>query len=321
MQIILMVIIVALLTLIYLYFIYAPVPVEPKLSAEIISDTIHTDGRKRHYLSYIPKNVRKNPKLVIALHGTGMNSTKMRQWTGYELEIMADQYGFIVIYPDGYKGNWNDCRKNSPFPASKENINDVGFMETLISQFTSAHEIDTEKVFVFGFSNGGQMAFRLAMERPKLIAAVCAVAANLPTTDTLSCESTGCTSRIMLVAGTADTINPYHGGKVSLFGLKQVGTCISAVDTAKYFLVANNIKGEPEITNLQTDKKGSSLPVKLQSWRSSGTPFVELCSIKDGGHVIPQSDYRFPRLMGKTASSFNTPKKAIEFFEITKGNR
>lgn len=186
MQIVLPIIIFTILLLTYLYFIYAPVPDKPELNGEIISNHVTLDGHERHFQSYIPKNVRKNTELIIALHGTGMNSTKMRQWTGYELERMADQYGYIVVYPDGYKGNWNDCRKNSPFPASKENIDDVGFMETLVSHFRHSHSIDAGKVYLFGFSNGGQLAFRLAIERPHLIAAVCAIAANLPTSETLS---------------------------------------------------------------------------------------------------------------------------------------
>jgi len=47
--------------------------------------------------------------------------------------------------------------------------------------------IDKKRVYVFGYSNGGHMAFRLAMEAPDEIAAVAAVAASLPTPDDSSC--------------------------------------------------------------------------------------------------------------------------------------
>lgn len=66
---------------------------------------------------YIPKKLSAKPALIIALHGIGMNATKMRQWTAYELDQLADQNGFAVIYPNGYKGNWNDCRSDAPYPA------------------------------------------------------------------------------------------------------------------------------------------------------------------------------------------------------------
>jgi len=35
---------------------------------------------------------------------------------------MPDQQGLVVLYPDGYKHNGNDCRKNATFPAKVENI-------------------------------------------------------------------------------------------------------------------------------------------------------------------------------------------------------
>lgn len=317
MYIVLPAIIAILIILIYFYFVYAPVPIKLESSGTLTSSALTRDGHQRSYFSYVPKHLKKNPELIIALHGAGMNATKMRQWTGYNLETLADQYGFIVIYPDGYKGNWNDCRKNSPYPASKAHIDDVGFVETLVSSAASAHAIDTKKVFVFGFSNGGNMAFRLAIEKPQLIAAVCAIGANLPTVDALTCEPVGTTSRVMLVSGTGDPISPYYGGKVSLFGLKQIGNCISAVDTAEYFLSANNMKNTPEVISLETTNKKGALSVEVQSWRSAGRAFVELYSIEAGDHVIPQLYYRFPRLMGKTAANFDATVKAVEFFQIT----
>jgi polyhydroxybutyrate depolymerase len=316
MYIILPAIIVILLILIYFYFIYAPAPIKMESSGTLTSSALTRDGHQRSYVSYVPKQVKKNPELIVALHGTGMNATKMRQWTGYNLETMADQYGFIVIYPDGYKGNWNDCRKNSLYPASKAHIDDVGFIETMVSSAASTYAIDTKKVFVFGFSNGGNMAFRLAIEKPQLIAAVCAIGSNLPTVETLNCKSEGTTSRVMLVSGTGDPINPYSGGKVSLFGLKQIGTCMSAVATAEYFLSTNNVKNTPEVINLENTNTKRAFPVEVQSWRSAGKAFVKLYSIKAGGHVIPQPYYRFPRLMGKTAANFDATVKAVEFFQI-----
>jgi polyhydroxybutyrate depolymerase len=69
------------------------------------------------------------------------------------------------------------------------------------------------------------MAFRLAMEGPVEIAAVAAVAANLPTPDASSCPQQGRTSRVMLIHGTSDPINPYQGGTVTLFGFANRGYC------------------------------------------------------------------------------------------------
>ena len=271
----------------------------------------------RNYLTYLPGKLSPKPGLIIALHGTGMNAARMRQWTGYELDILADQYGFVVAYPDGYKGNWNDCRTNSPFPAKKENIDDVRFIQSLINKYEQEQHIDPAKVFVLGFSNGGQMAMRLAMERPGLIISICAISANLPTPETCSCPSEGPTSKIMLVTGTEDSINPYKGGVVALFGFKKVGTAISAKATADHFTQRNGITAEPEIARLPSQKPGDPTYVQRERWRSLGKIVVELYTINGGGHVIPQPKFRFPRLMGKTTGNFNAPREAAVFFGLT----
>jgi len=311
------IIVVLLGTVAYFYFVYSPLPQEPQLSGKIHQDKINVSNHDRTYLTYIPKKLSPKPGLLIAMHGTGMDAVRMRQWTGYELDSQADQYGFMVIYPDGYKGNWNDCRTNSPFEAKKENIDDVGFIQNLINKYEQEQQIDPAKVFVFGFSNGGQMAMRLAMERPNLITAICAISANLPTPETCSCSSEGPTSKIMLVTGTEDSINPYQGGAVTLFGLKKVGTAISAKATAEQFVERNGITAGPETISLPSQRTSDPTFVQRECWRLSGKAVVELYTINGGGHVIPQPKFRFPRLMGKTTGNFNAPLEAVKFFGLT----
>lgn len=301
----------------YFYFVYSPVPAEPQLSGKIHSGKIHVSHQDRNYLTYIPKKLVAKPGIIFAMHGTGMNSVRMREWSGYELDKLADQYGFIVVYPDGYKGNWNDLRKNSPFEAKKENIDDVGFIEALVDRFGKDQHIDPKKVFIFGFSNGGQVAIRLALEKPEMVNAICAISANLPTPETFSFIGKGATSRVMLVTGTEDGINPYLGGPVTLFGIQKVGTAISAKATAEYFVERNATNASPENKVFPSHKVNDPTSVELQRWNSSGKSAVELITIVGGGHVIPQQKFRFPRLMGKTTSNFDAPLEAIKFFGLT----
>ena len=51
------------------------------------------------------------------------------------------------------------------------------------------------------------------------------------------------------------------------------------------------------------------------SWLASGKPACFLCTVRGGGHVIPQRTYRFPRLLGRTTSALDAPREAIRFFE------
>ena len=240
----------------------------------------------------------------------------MRECTGYEFDRLADQRGFAVLYPDGYRHNWNDCRMNATFPAKRENIDDMSFIRALIDRFKAEQAIDDKRVYAFGYSNGGHMAFRLAMEAPETIAAVTAVAASLPTPDASSCPQHGCTSRIMLVNGTDDPVSPYQGGVVRLFGLASSrGTVLSAKASALTVAERNGITAAPVAARLPKGRADDPTSVETLVWSAGGKPICCLYTVHGGGHVIPQRAFRFPRLLGRTTSALNAPSAAISFFE------
>ena len=84
------------------YFIelYAPSPVDPILSAAIHQDSIPIGNMTREFLEYVPRDISPHSPLVIVLHGSLMDAKSMREWTGYEFDHLADQHGFVVVYPD-----------------------------------------------------------------------------------------------------------------------------------------------------------------------------------------------------------------------------
>lgn len=302
---VLLVIIAAL----YSYYIYAPVPKTPPLSAAISSSTIKVGELERSFLSYVPAKPHDHPALVIMLHGSGLDGKRFREWTAYSFDQLADKHGFLVAYPDGYKGNWNDCRINAPFEAKQLNIDDMGFLHALIAYYEQQYNVDPKKVFVFGYSNGGQMAFRLGMETPEKVAGIAAVCASLPDAATCSCTMQGVTPPVLLVNGTADKIIPYNGGEVKLF-FKKVGTAITAPATAEHFA---NRNGATEERSANT-----STALSQRTWKKEGRTFVQLISIPDGGHTIPQPRFRFPRLLGTTSSAYDSPSEACHFFGLDK---
>ena len=95
----------------------------------------------------------------------------------------------------------------------------MGFIRALIGRFETAPSIDAKRVYAFGYSNGGHMAFRLAMEAPDEIAAIAAVAANFPTPDASSCPQQGHTSRVMLVNRTDPDQTRIKGASCRFSGL------------------------------------------------------------------------------------------------------
>lgn len=300
----------------YGYFVYSPAPAEPRLSAGIQSATIQVGARTRLYRAYVPAHLPPGAPLVLVLHGSNLDGAKMRQWTGYEFDELADRYGFAVLYPDGYKGGWNDCRRDASFPAKTENVDDVGFLRALVARCQRAYGINAEQVYAFGYSNGGQMAFRLATEAPRPVAAVAAAGANLPTPASCSCPLDGPTARVMLVSGTQDPISPYHGGLVTLFGFSPRGTNLSARASAEQLARRNGATAAPTATRWPHRQPDDPTSVDCLTWSREARPVVVLYTVHGGGHVVPQPRYRFGRIFGRTTGDLDAPWEAVRFFGL-----
>ena len=144
---------------------------------------IYYDGRIRNYIIHIPSNydAEEPIPLVLALHGGGGNSENMQDKTGFNQ--LANEEGFIVVYPDGTGRlrnrllTWNSGHCCGF--AFKNDIDDVGFIRTLIEQIQQEFLIDTNKIFITGHSNGGMMTYRLGSELSDIVAAIAPVAGSI----------------------------------------------------------------------------------------------------------------------------------------------
>lgn len=145
-------------------------------------DNLIVDGSERTYFVHLPQNYNTSTTypLIFAMHGGGR--------IGYEgimgqseLSTLADNEDFIVVYPEGIRTfgfrTWNagDCCPS----ATLLGTDDVGFIAALLEKLQKDLSIDASRVYAAGFSNGGQLAYRLANELPYKFAAVSAVAGVL----------------------------------------------------------------------------------------------------------------------------------------------
>jgi len=118
----------------YRYFGYALSPAQPALDADVVKDRITIDGRERTYTAVIPRALPAGAPLLVVFHGSNQNAARMRTATGYGFDTLAARERFIVVYPDGYKGNWHDCRTAADYPARTEHIDDNGLVRDLIAR-------------------------------------------------------------------------------------------------------------------------------------------------------------------------------------------
>ena len=133
-------------------------------------DSLTVNEIKREFLKHIPDSYSGNDSvpLLIGLHWLGSNGSQFE--TLSQFSVLADIHNYIVVYPNGIGNSWNagGCCN----PAVDQNIDDVQFISELIDTLIASYKIDTNRIYIFGFSNGSIMAYRIANELSEKISAI-----------------------------------------------------------------------------------------------------------------------------------------------------
>jgi polyhydroxybutyrate depolymerase len=119
--------------------------------------------------------------------------------------------------------------------------------------------------------------------------------------------------------GTADPINPYGGGNVTLFGFGNRGRVLSARESAAYFARRNGIT-DPPATEALARPEASATSAERTVWSSTAGTEVRLYTIHGGGHTIPQPYTRSPRILGRTHTALDGPAEIWRFFARQAGH-
>jgi polyhydroxybutyrate depolymerase len=291
-------------------------PKEPKLPGKIERGELEHGGRTRTWITYVPSKPHPPPALVIALHSSMGTAEGARQSYGYDFDLLAEGHGFIAVYPQGYKGHWNDCKLKGPFAAKAENVDDVGFLQALVERLVKDYNVDRSHIYVTGVSNGGAMTIRLALQTPEFARAYAAVVANLPSPENMAISPTGKPVSMLLMNGTADPMNPWNGGDVVLYGVYgNRGRVLSTEASIDYFRKLDGLEGPPAKTQLPDIDRDDGSTVERESWTASGRPNVTLVKVRGGGHSVPHpAMYNF-RLLGNSNRDFHAANEIWEFFQ------
>lgn len=138
--------------------------------------TLTHDQMTRTYRVHVPPGY--DPALptpvVVDLHGSYPPAQRYPGFSG--MKQVADQRGFVVVYPEGFLGSWNAGQWGGA--ASVMDVDDVGFVNTVVHDVTTRLCVDTERVYATGHYTGGAMAHRLACESSHVFAAVGVVGAR-----------------------------------------------------------------------------------------------------------------------------------------------
>jgi polyhydroxybutyrate depolymerase len=293
----------------------------PLFAGKDVRTSFVHESLKRTFNIHIPSSFDKSVQspLVIALHGRGTNGTSMIILTHRGFNKMADNDGFIVVYPDGIELNWNDGRMDEEANdrAHRENINDVGFISALIDSMISDYNIDPKRVYITGISNGAIMSYRLACELSDKIAAIAPVDGNIPILLPSECSPSRPVS-VLAINNTDDPLVPFYGGEIwgRLHRLK-LGKVLSVNESIGFWVNRNMCSATPVVTD-EPDRDpddGTRVTVKQYVNGLEGTEVI-LYVVEGGGHTWPGGMQYLPaRIIGKTSRDFEANEVIWSFFK------
>jgi polyhydroxybutyrate depolymerase len=289
----------------------------------VIPGSLTHDGLERTFLLHMPSSydeVEPMP-LVFALHGGGGTGENMIKLTE-EFNDLAEEKGFIVVYPDGIEKHWNDGRQIENRRAHVDDIDDVGFLKALVEHISQEYSIDPARIYSTGISNGGQMSYRLACEAPGTFAAIAVVVASMSEALYTTCSPEEPIS-VLVLNGTADTLVPWDGGTIRV-GKQEFGEAVSARETVDFWVEVNRCNAPPAHIELPDNDPEDGTRVRRETYQdcASGTS-VEFYTVDGGGHTWPGGWQYFPEWMvGVTSRDVDANKLIWEFFsEHVKGGK
>ncbi len=176
-------------------------------------------GTTRRFILHIPPGYDDETPtpLILLFHGRGMQAPE--QILLSQMNALADEEGFLVVYPQafGTPPEWFFW-----VGADQYGIDDVQFVRDLITLLGQRLNIDPERIYAAGYSNGGGMVNQLACHLSDQIAAIAQVAGTYPVSELVY---RGCAPERPVPAlafhGTGDTVLPYQGEEGYLLAARQ----------------------------------------------------------------------------------------------------
>lgn len=232
-------------------------------------------GEERSYLECAPEG--KVRGVIFMLHGYGSDGNAFRLYTG--IDGPANERGYTVVYVDGVSNpedstsatGWNSGLTDSP-------VDDTGFLKALAVSFQEKYGLTRNETYAAGFSNGGFMMYRLAMEAQDCFSAVASIAGMMPAS---IWENRGEQLDVSLlqINGTKDDAVP-----MNLNGSAKFSKDPAIEDVLDYFIEADGL------TRTETESV-SDRAFLTRSFSEERPAQVWQILIKDGRHSWPEEKY------------------------------
>ena len=230
--------------------------------------TFTWQNTQRQYLLYEPAGSAGALPVMYFLHGLGDNITRCA--SEMHFDNLANRYGWVIVVPQatnvsGYS-MWN--------AGLGGNADDAGFLLALLDTLVESGRVNPDSVFFTGFSMGGFMTHRMAIEHGDRITA-CA-----PVSGLIAFAYAGAVPvvpvRMLHSHGTTDNVVGWSGGS-SYFG--TIGISVDSV--VSYWTGWNHCETTPVVDTLP-DRVNDGL--RFIRYTYSGEAEFQLLKVIGGTH-------------------------------------
>jgi polyhydroxybutyrate depolymerase len=251
----------------------------------------------RTYEYYIPSSYTNTTEVSLLFSFHGLGSTGLQQVDLTKFHVLAEQEGFIAVFPNATDLTGYSCNMTlPPLPGAEiqwnlgagslqycAGIDDVGFVADMVGWFKTNYKINASRIYSTGMSDGALFSYLLAFNLTGTFAAIAPVCGPMPwgfgnlTTTPIT---------VILTHGTADPILDYNG-----YGGMGGNVTLSVDETIAYWRgVDNTTTGPVETVWPSTFSDGTSVHRYVYSGGTNGTEVI-LFKVVGGGHTWPGNSW------------------------------
>lgn len=281
-------------TLLFLLFFIAGAQA---VSAQTVNGSFMYGGQLRDYRLHIPAsyNAATAAPLVLNLHGYTSNNWQQEIYSN--LNSIADTAGFIIALPNGTFDALGNQFWNVGFAPS--DVDDVGFLNALMDTIIQHYNIDQQRIYSTGMSNGGFMSYLMACQSDR-IAAIASVTGTMTDPTYNECQPSR-PMPVLEIHGTADDVVPYDG-QINFRPIPEV------ID---YWVNFNHCDPTPVVTDVpDSDPADGATAVHYVYSGGDNGATVEHYKIIGGGHTWPGALFD----IGVTCHDFSASQEIWRFF-------
>jgi polyhydroxybutyrate depolymerase len=154
------------------------------LPAGASTRTYNAGGRSRSVALFAPSTLTGPAPLVLLLHGNGDTNANFVAALGMQAKATAS--GFVFAAPQGvsqsftYLGQPLSGLSWDPYRSVAEGNIDLPLLDAIRADLGASSTVDPKRIFVFGYSQGGYLAFRYGMDASASLSCAAVIAAANP---------------------------------------------------------------------------------------------------------------------------------------------